>query len=87
MPIYDFHCRACGHEFEALVRPQDAPGALTCPTCQSRDLERLLSTFAVSSAEKTQAAAAMSRKKAATTARRDNIAIEREAEMHRREDH
>ena len=23
MPIYEFHCRGCGHEFDALVRPQD----------------------------------------------------------------
>lgn len=84
MPIYDFQCKACGREFEALVRHQETP---QCPGCQSRDLERLLSSFAVSSAEKTQAAAAISRKKAAVTARRDNIAIEREAEMHRREDH
>jgi putative FmdB family regulatory protein len=85
MPIYDFQCHACGHAFEALVRQHDAPPV--CPACHSRDLARLLSTFAVSSAEKTQAAAAISRKKAATAARRDNIAIEREAEQHRREDH
>jgi putative FmdB family regulatory protein len=85
MPIYDFHCSACGHEFEALVRPHD--DAPECPSCHSRDLERLLSSFAVSSAEKTQAAADISRRKAAITARRDNIAMEREAEMHRREDH
>ncbi len=84
MPIFDFKCRACGREFEALVRPNDTP---ECPACHSGDLERLLSSFAVSSAEKTQAAAAISRQKAATVARRDNIAIEREAEMHRREDH
>ena len=84
MPIFDFRCKGCGHDFEALVRHHDAPA---CPSCRSHDLERLLSSFAVSSAEKTQAAAATSRKKAATTARRDNIAMEREAEIHRREDH
>ena len=84
MPLYDFHCGACGHEFEALVRHNDVP---ECPACHSRTLERLLSSFAVSSAEKTQAAADSSRRKAAITARRDNIAMEREAEMHRREDH
>jgi putative FmdB family regulatory protein len=60
MPIYDFRCRACQHRFEALVRPQDTdPPA--CPSCQGRDLEKLLSGFAVSSAEKTQAAAKKSR--------------------------
>jgi putative FmdB family regulatory protein len=84
MPIYDFQCRTCGHEFEALVRAQDTP---ECPACHGRDLERLLSTFAVSSQERTQAAANISRKKAARTAARDNIAMEHETERHRREDH
>ena len=84
MPIYDFRCKGCGHEFEALVRRNDTPA---CPACHSGNLERLLSTFAVSSEEKTRAAATISRKKAATSAARDNIAMERESEMHRREDH
>jgi putative FmdB family regulatory protein len=84
VPIFDFQCKGCRHKFEALVRHNDTP---ECPSCHGQDLERLLSSFAVSSAEKTQAAAAISRKKAATTARRDNIAMEAEAEHHRREDH
>jgi len=62
MPIYDFQCRACSHEFEALVRPQDQEPP-RCPSCQSVDLERLLSSFAVSTAEKTQAAAKRSRQR------------------------
>jgi putative FmdB family regulatory protein len=45
MPLYDFRCRACGAEFEALVRPPAAPG---CPTCGGTDLDRLLSGFSVS---------------------------------------
>jgi len=86
MPLFDFRCRACGHEFEALVRPQDA-SAPHCPACRSADLERLLPTFAVSSEEKTRAVARKKRMKAASVARRDNIAMEIEAEQHRREDH
>ena len=46
MPIYEYECRACGHRFEALVRHDELP---PCPECQGRDLERLLSMFAVSS--------------------------------------
>jgi putative FmdB family regulatory protein len=61
MPIYDFHCRRCGHEFEGLVRPQDPP--VSCPSCKGDDLERLLSGFAVSSAEKSAAAALGARKR------------------------
>jgi putative FmdB family regulatory protein len=86
MPLYDFKCRSCGHEFEALVRPVDTD-APVCPACKSRDLEKLLSAFAVSSAELTQAAAAKKRKKEAAVATRDNIAKDIEAEKHRLEDH
>ena len=61
MPIYDFRCRQCGHQFEGLSRPQDP--AVTCPSCKSEDLEKLLSGFAVNSAEKSAAAALDSRKR------------------------
>ena len=51
MPIYEFKCRACERSFEQFVRPAPAepPASLNCPYCQSTDLERLLSMFAVSS--------------------------------------
>ena len=45
MPLYDYRCRACRHEFEALVRPPAPPA---CPSCASADLERLLSGFSFS---------------------------------------
>ncbi len=86
MPLFDFHCRGCGHAFEALVRPQDASGP-RCPGCGGADLERQLPTFAVSSEEKTRAAATKKRQKEAAVARRDNIAMDIEAERHRLEDH
>jgi putative FmdB family regulatory protein len=85
MPLFDFRCRSCDHVFEALVRPQDA-APTACPACGARELEKLLATFAVSSAERTQAAATTKRKKEATTARRDNIAMDQEIERHRKED-
>ena len=86
MPLFDFRCRACDHLFEALVRPQDAD-APRCPSCHSTDLERQLASFAVSSQEKTRAAATKKRQKEAAVARRDNIAMDIEAERHRAEDH
>jgi putative FmdB family regulatory protein len=53
MPIYEYRCRACAREFEALVRSGDTPA---CPACAATDLERLLSLFAVDSDGTRQAA-------------------------------
>jgi putative FmdB family regulatory protein len=45
MPIFEYVCKECQHEFEALVfGPQKAE----CPKCQSKKLEPQLSVFAVS---------------------------------------
>ena len=46
MPIYDYVCRACGHQFEALVLKNTVP---ECPECKHKDLDRLLSLPAVRS--------------------------------------
>ncbi|WP_223903806.1 FmdB family zinc ribbon protein [Rhodoferax lithotrophicus] len=43
MPIYEYSCGDCGHEFEALVRSDTTP---QCPICHSGKLEKLLSVFA-----------------------------------------
>jgi putative FmdB family regulatory protein len=51
MPIFDYKCRGCGHQFEALVRTGDTA---TCPECKSQDLERLLSTFGMSTLDHTK---------------------------------
>ncbi len=41
MPIYEYACETCGHEFEYLVRYGDVP---ECPECQhATDLTRRLS--------------------------------------------
>ena len=44
MPIYEYECRDCHHRFEAIVRVNDSP---VCPSCESANLERLISMFAV----------------------------------------
>ena len=46
MPIYEYECRQCGHQFELLVLKTTVAA---CPECQSPDLEQLLSGFSVSS--------------------------------------
>lgn len=47
MPLYEYDCRTCTHHFEALVRNSEPPA---CPSCHGTDLQRALSTFAVSTA-------------------------------------
>jgi putative FmdB family regulatory protein len=50
MPIYEYSCRACRQHFEHLVLPaRPETHDLSCPQCQSTDVERMTSTFAASS--------------------------------------
>lgn len=41
MPLYEYKCRACGHEFEKLVTGRTAP-AVACPECQSAEFDQLI---------------------------------------------
>ena len=43
MPIYEYACTACGHEFETLVYGSERPA---CPECASEELAKRFSTFA-----------------------------------------
>jgi len=45
MPIYEYACKQCGQQFEALVRSDTTP---ECPGCHSTELDKLLSVFATS---------------------------------------
>ena len=47
MPIYEYRCRRCAGEFELLILKTSPEPA--CPSCQSQDIEQLLSAFAVDS--------------------------------------
>jgi putative FmdB family regulatory protein len=40
MPLFEYTCRKCGHQFETLVIGSRTP---TCPKCQSQDLEKRVS--------------------------------------------
>jgi putative FmdB family regulatory protein len=45
MPLYEYSCRACDKQFtflKGVVADNDEP---TCPRCQSRDLQKLMSRF------------------------------------------
>ena len=40
MPIFEFHCQSCGHDFEKLVFGSDE---VECPKCQQKQVEKLMS--------------------------------------------
>jgi putative FmdB family regulatory protein len=42
MPVYEYACEKCGHEFEASQRITDEP-IKTCPKCKARKVKRLIS--------------------------------------------
>jgi putative FmdB family regulatory protein len=86
MPIYEYQCRGCDEVFEALVRSGDVA---ECPACHGRDLERLLSSFAVNSEERSQATLHAARKRLTQSdARREKVRHEqKEIREHVREDY
>ena len=44
MPVYEYVCHACDQAFEKYVRAWGE--AVSCPSCESSSVEKLLSTFA-----------------------------------------
>ena len=45
MPLYEYRCAGCDHEFEVLVGVRDADQA-ECPACGSAPARRLFSVIA-----------------------------------------
>jgi putative FmdB family regulatory protein len=42
MPIYEYQCKACGHNLEVIQRFSDAPLS-ECPACHQAELSKLVS--------------------------------------------
>ncbi|MGD2170969.1 MAG: zinc ribbon domain-containing protein [Gammaproteobacteria bacterium] len=42
MPIYEYVCKDCGHEFDALQKLSDEP-LKTCPACEKDSLKKKIS--------------------------------------------
>ena len=42
MPIYEYRCKECAHEVEALQKLSDPP-LVTCPACGKEALQKLVS--------------------------------------------
>jgi putative FmdB family regulatory protein len=43
MPLYEYRCEACGHQFEVIQKFSDEPIAV-CPKCGSGPVAKLLSS-------------------------------------------
>lgn len=41
MPLFEFKCRECGHEFESLVTTRTVAD-VRCPQCENKSLERVI---------------------------------------------
>ena len=84
MPLYDFKCRKCGHRFEDLVRVNDA---VNCPKCKARNAERLFSTSASVSTDKSRTRTAKIARRRASGVNREKKAAEREYERNYIKEH
>ena len=45
MPIYEYVCSSCSHEWSDLVPKHDSPFP-DCPECEGKEVEKLFSMFA-----------------------------------------
>ena len=86
MPIYEYRCSHCANEFELLILHNSAAPA--CPSCDSGEVERLLSGFAVSSEGNRQGHLDKARRvHRASSQVRDQKVAEIEYAKHEREEH
>lgn len=69
MPIYEYTCSGCGHDFEKLVRRNATPA---CPSCGAAQVERRFSLPNVSS-ETTKGKAMRAAKKRDQTQATDRV--------------
>jgi len=55
MPIYDYHCKKCGHTFEVTmnIMEHERHPQQKCPKCKSREVEQLVGHCSVITSKKT----------------------------------
>ena len=46
MPLYEYVCEGCDHEFEAMQSLSTKPEETICPKCQAPKSRRIMSSFA-----------------------------------------
>jgi putative FmdB family regulatory protein len=77
MPIYEYTCKGCDHEFELLIRHNTT---VTCPSCQGEDIERQLSLSTIKSSS-THGLAMRAAKKRDVAQGKEQMAAQREYEL------
>lgn len=77
MPIFEYRCQSCEHEFETLVLKGMTPA---CPKCHAETLERMISIPTVKS-ESTHALAMKAAKKRDTKQAGELNRAQREYEL------
>lgn len=45
MPVYEYVCKDCGNQFDAIRSIKDADQVIACKKCQSHDTHRKISVF------------------------------------------
>lgn len=83
MPIFEYECQNCHHQFEFLILPSQ-PAEPECPKCHSRKLEKVLSLFGLSTPSTRKANARKSI--AAQKAAHKDQAVEEHREYHKHHD-
>ena len=83
MPLYEYECKACGYEFETLIRTGDPTP--TCTKCGSSQLEKLLHAVAVSTEHTRQTNFNKARQRAKKVQRDKDVAQFEYEEKHRNE--
>lgn len=78
VPIFEYSCDACHHQFETLVRTGDVP---SCPKCSSQALTKQISLPAIKS-ESTHALALGAAKRRDAKKSDENARAQREYELH-----
>lgn len=51
MPIFEFRCKKCEHQFETITGSGEDGSGLKCPQCGKIGLEKLMSIFSASGTE------------------------------------